>query len=364
MGRRHLGRRLGVAVIAAAALAAGLAGWWPGLPGLPGRDREPARVPVGVWVGPVPVGGWERDRLQAWLDELARQVEMPPLDARPDPANRAVIPGHAGLELDVPASLSAILRARPHSRVELRFRAVPPRTSLDAFPGAPVYHGNRRKRAVSFLVNVAWGEEYLPAMLQRLEEAGVRVTFFPVGRWAASHPAAVAEIARRGHELGNHGYSDALALERAGRDEVLADLRRGAEAVARAAGVPPAEIRFYSTHRGVRTPAVEQAAAAAGVRLIFWSLDTVDWMKPAPAAMARRIAGHARPGDLILMHPTAPTVEALPAMIRGLQRRGLAIVPLGELLSPLPAPDARPALQPLGPAGPVRATGPGPGPAT
>ena len=40
-------------------------------------------------------------------------MKMPPVDARPDPANRAVIPGHAGQELDVEASLEAILRASP-----------------------------------------------------------------------------------------------------------------------------------------------------------------------------------------------------------------------------------------------------------
>lgn len=335
--------RYGLAVaVVMAALWAGLAGW---LPGLRGGDRVPSRVPAGVHVGPVAVGGWSRDRLRAWLEDLAREVKMPPVDARSDPANRAVIPGHAGQELDVEASLDAILRASPGSHVPLRFRVIPPKTTLDAFPGAPIYHGNRRKRAVTFLVNVAWGEEHLKAMLDRLDQAGVRVTFFPVGRWAEEEPDWVLEIARRGHELGNHGYSDALALEGAGRAAVLADLRRGAEAVARAAGVPASRIRFYSTHRGVRTPAIEQAAAEAGVRLIFWSLDTVDWQKPPPAVMARRIVTGARPGDLILMHPTAPTVEALPAMIRGLQRRGFAILPLGELLSAEPTPDPAPAVR-------------------
>lgn len=350
---------LGWIVLIGAAVALGKSGWSPArlLPWVGSGGGLPARVAPDVWVGPVAVGGWSRDRVEAWLADLARQVEMPPEDARPDPANRAVIPGVAGLALDVPASLEAILRAPKGTRAELAFRAVPPRRDLDDFPAEPIYHGNRRKQAVTFLVNVAWGEEYLPAMLDALEQGGARVTFFPVGRWAEAHPDLVAAMARRGHELGNHGYSDSLDLEAAPAAGVLADLRGGAEAVARAAGVDPAAIRFYSTHRGVRTAAVEQAAAEAGVRLIYWSLDTVDWMNPAPEAMARRIVSQAQPGDLILMHPTPVTVQALPAMIRGVQRRGLAVVPLGQLLSPLPVDEGRPAFRPLGPPGPVLAGG-------
>ncbi|QIA26488.1 polysaccharide deacetylase family protein [Thermaerobacter sp. PB12/4term] len=356
-GARRWWWAAGWILLIAAAMALGKAGWSPFrlLPWSGRSDGLPARVAPDVWVGPVAVGGWPRQQVESWLAGLAGQVAMPPEDARLDPANRAVIPGAAGLALDVPASLEAILRAPRGSRVDLAFRALPPRQDLDDFPAGPVYHGNRRKQVVTFLVNVAWGEEYLPAMLDALAQGGARVTFFPVGRWAESHPDLVAAMARGGHELGNHGYSDALDLEGAPAETVLADLRRGAEAVARAAGVDPASIRFYSTHRGVRTAAVEQAAAAAGVRLIYWSLDTVDWMKPAPEAMARRIVTQAQPGDLILMHPTAVTVQALPAMVQGLQRRGLAIVPLGELLSPLPAGEADPAFRPLVPPGPVLA---------
>ena len=355
--RQRWRRALGWLLLIGVAVALGRHGWSPArlLPGRGSPRDLPGRVAPGVWVGPVAVGGWPRERVEAWLGQLAPRVAMPPEDARPDPANRAVIPGLAGLELDEPASLAAILRAPRGSRVDLAFRAIPPRRDLDAFPQAPVYHGNRRKQAVTFLVNVAWGEEHLPAMLDAFDRGGVRVTFFPVGRWAEAHPDLVAAMARRGHELGSHGYSDALDLEGAPAASVLADLRQGVAAVARAAGVEPAAIRFYSTHRGVRTAAVEQAAAEAGVRLIYWSLDTVDWMKPAPAAMARRIVTQARPGDLILMHPTAVTVEALPAMIEGLQRRGLAIVPLGQLLSPWPVDNARPAFRPLGPPAPALA---------
>lgn len=344
-------------LLIAAATALGRAGWSP-LRLLPGMGRPgglPGRVAPDVWVGPVPVGGWSRERVSEWLEELARAVHMPPEDARPDPAQRAVIPGVAGLTLDVDASLQAILWAPPGSRVDLRFRAVPPQKDLDDFPGQPVYHANRRKQAVAFLVNVAWGEEHLPAMLAALEAHGVRVTFFPVGRWAEAHAGLVAEMVRRGHEVGSHGYSDALELEDQPVDGVLADLRRGVEAVSRAAGLDPSAVRFYSTHRGVRTAAVERAAQEAGVRLVYWSLDTVDWMKPPPALMARRIVAAAQPGDLILMHPTPGTVEALPAMIEGLRRRGLVVVPLGQLLAPLPVDDPR--QRPAEPAGPVLAGG-------
>ena len=42
----------------------------------------------------------------------------------------------------------------------------------------------------------------------------------------------------------------------------------------------------------------------------------------------------ARPGSIVLMHETRKeTVEALPAIIRNLQKRGLKLVTVSELLA-------------------------------
>src|ERR1041384_4871041 len=47
-------------------------------------------------------------------------------------------------------------------------------------------------------------------LLRILDEAGVKATFFVLGRVAEEHPEVVREIAAAGHELGTHGYSHTL----------------------------------------------------------------------------------------------------------------------------------------------------------
>jgi polysaccharide deacetylase family protein (PEP-CTERM system associated) len=45
------------------------------------------------------------------------------------------------------------------------------------------------------------------ALLELLAEAGVRATFFVLGKVAEAHPSLAPEIAAAGHEIGTHGYS-------------------------------------------------------------------------------------------------------------------------------------------------------------
>ncbi len=47
-------------------------------------------------------------------------------------------------------------------------------------------------------------------LLDVLDEAGVRATFFVLGNVAEAHPALVREVARRGHEIGSHTHSHDL----------------------------------------------------------------------------------------------------------------------------------------------------------
>ena len=47
-------------------------------------------------------------------------------------------------------------------------------------------------------------------LLDALDEAGVRATFFVLGNVAGAYPGLVREVARRGHEIGSHTHSHEL----------------------------------------------------------------------------------------------------------------------------------------------------------
>jgi len=60
---------------------------------------------------------------------------------------------------------------------------------------------------VSFLINVAWGNEYLPDILATLKKQNVKASFFLEGRWVQKNPELAKMIVEAGHEVGNHSYT-------------------------------------------------------------------------------------------------------------------------------------------------------------
>ena len=68
------------------------------------------------------------------------------------------------------------------------------------------------------------------------------------------------------------------------------------------------------------------------LRLGLWSLNTADYTGRPKDEIVRLVLGSARPGSVILMHSGMPnTVEALPEIIEGLQKRGYSFVRLEDL---------------------------------
>ena len=189
-----------------------------------------------------------------------------------------------------------------------------------------VYYAGSSEQGVSLMFNVYWGEEELTGILGVLDEYGVKATFFLGGSWADDHVSLVREIAARGHELGTHGYfhrdHDKLSYA-----QNLEEIRTSAELIARISG---ASVSLFAPPSGAYGEATVDAADALGLKTVLWSKDTIDWRdKDAPLCFRRATEG-AEGGDLILMHPMAHTLEALPDILSYYQAHGLHVIPVGE----------------------------------
>ena len=192
----------------------------------------------------------------------------------------------------------------------------------------PYRCGAENSDRISLSFNVDWGEEYLPELLDCLAENGVRATFFLTGRWCDEHPQLAADIAAAGHELGNHGYSHASPNASA-EAEIIDEISRTEEAVRQAAGVTT---RLYAPPSGEAEEHVLAAAEQAGYCTVLWSVDTVDWQQPAADTVVSRVSEGLRGGAIILAHPTACTLEALPRVIAEAREKGYRFVTVSENL--------------------------------
>lgn len=192
----------------------------------------------------------------------------------------------------------------------------------------PVYSGSPEKKQIALTFNVFWGEEYIPGILDILNENGVRATFFLGGTWTEEHPRLAARIARAGQEIESHGYSHPH-VDHLSEEANLREIQKAEEVIVRYTGVKPA---FFAPPYGESGPAVLRAAERAGYRTVLWTADTVDWQRPDPSVIVQRVLQKAGPGCIVLMHPTAPTLHALPAIIADLKRQGYELVDLKTML--------------------------------
>jgi len=192
----------------------------------------------------------------------------------------------------------------------------------------PYYNGNRDSKNVSLMVNVYWGNEFIPEMLQIFKEKGVAVTFFIGGMWAERYPDLLLDIKNAGHELGNHGYfhKDQDKLDFKGNYDEINVAGNMIESVT---GIKPV---LFAPPSGAFNSDTLRAAETLGYSTIMWSKDTIDWRDKDADLIYKRATKNPHGGDLILMHPTQMTVKALEKIIDFYQQNGFNLVTVSKNL--------------------------------
>jgi peptidoglycan/xylan/chitin deacetylase (PgdA/CDA1 family) len=84
---------------------------------------------------------------------------------------------------------------------------------------------------------------------------------------------------------------------------------------------------------GAHDATSDAAAGQAGLSVIIWDVDTLDWKTKSADATVAAVASGTRPGSIVLMHDTHPTsVDAVPAMIADLKAKGYTFVTVTDSL--------------------------------
>jgi peptidoglycan/xylan/chitin deacetylase (PgdA/CDA1 family) len=160
-----------------------------------------------------------------------------------------------------------------------------------------------------------------PAVLELLDAANARATFFLVGEQVERRPSLAAEIVAAGHEIGVHGYRHTLLLRRTPW-ALAEDLARATDVIGTATG---ANAATYRPPYGVFSAAGIALARRHGWLPLLWSRWGRDWTRRAtPAGIARLATRNIAAGDIVLLHDAdfyssagswANTAAALPMII-------------------------------------------------
>jgi probable sporulation protein (polysaccharide deacetylase family) len=262
------------------------------------------------------------------IQEKAKSIYVAPVNAKIDHVWKA-IPGYNGIELKVEETYQQAMKHRDKHSISWITREVEPTIQLADFGPYPIYKGNPNKPMVSIMINVAWGNEYIPSMLSTLKKHDVKATFFFDGSWLSKHLEIARLISQDGHELSNHAYSH-RNMSKLSRNETYKEIAKTQHLLKEKLNV---DNSLFAPPSGDFNQETVEVAAQLQLRTVLWTLDTVDWRNPSMQAIMNRISSRIEPGSLILMHPTSAAAQALPHIIDVIQQKDLYIGTVSETIS-------------------------------
>ncbi|MFO1456175.1 MAG: polysaccharide deacetylase family protein [Steroidobacteraceae bacterium] len=175
--------------------------------------------------------------------------------------------------------------------------------------------------------------EHTPLILDLLDEAGAKATFFVQGDQAAALPHLVREVHGRGHQLGNHAYSHA-SVRRIGSILHVAEVQRTQRLLEDITGerLP----RCYRPPFGDWSLLEFAWLTMRRYQFVFWSMDSDDSnIRDADSLVAHVTNKEPTAGEIMLFHEDYPqTVAALPRVLEQLAVRGLSPVRVRDLRGP------------------------------
>lgn len=192
-----------------------------------------------------------------------------------------------------------------------------------------IYQGNTESNNICLMINVYWGNEYIAKMLETLEENDVKTTFFIGGSWAEDYPEILKEIYDGGHEIANHAYSHPDLKEKS-LETNKTEISKTTDIIKELLNV---EMTLFAPPSGSYSETTLQVAKELGYTTIMWTRDTIDWRDQDRELIYSRAVKNAAGGDLILMHPTKETANALPDIIKTLKDQGFNLTTVSETIA-------------------------------
>lgn len=136
-------------------------------------------------------------------------------------------------------------------------------------------------------------------------------------------------IAEAGHELGNHSYTHP-DMSKISSSKIHEEIVKTNDVIEATTGK---QITLLAPPSGYFNNEVVKIAAQQKLKTVIWSVDTIDWQKPSPDTLLKRVTGKVHNGALILMHPTEVTTNSLERLITEIKNKGYKIDTVSDMLS-------------------------------
>lgn len=235
----------------------------------------------------------------------------------PTPALKATFALHGAAALGtlaLPAAWPWALGALAANHALLTVAGLLPRSTLlgpnlTRLPGAAAARGE-----IALTIDDGPDPEVTPRVLDLLDAAGARASFFCIGWRARENRGLCREIVARGHRVENHGDSHSKAFSAFGPGRMKADIAAAQATLADITGQAP---RFFRATAGLRNPFLDPVLATLDLRLAAWTRRGYDTREPRADVVLGRLTRGLSAGDILLMHDghAARTPDGLPVIL-------------------------------------------------
>lgn len=171
---------------------------------------------------------------------------------------------------------------------------------------------------------------YSDTILDVLAKHNAKATFFMNGYKVRRYADQVRRMVNEGHQIANHTYNHPY-LTKLSDAKIRQELNATAEAFTEVTGVTGGDTGFF-----LRPPYGDynkRVTAAAGVPVIWCTLDSGDWKYQSAARLVSYTGSNAKDGDIVIMHEThKSTAQGLDALLDALEAKGFEFVTVEDLL--------------------------------
>lgn len=179
-----------------------------------------------------------------------------------------------------------------------------------------LWRGPGEARGVALTFDDGPSPSSTPKILDLLDAAKAKATFFVIGKKAEKHPELVREILARGHAVALHSYAHHRLFSLKSARYVRDDLKRAIEVLSAITGDKPALFRPPIGHSN---PTIARVVKELGLEVVGWSVRALDGLAAAdPKAVAARVKRGLRDGAIVLMHDAAEREDREPASVAAL----------------------------------------------
>lgn len=184
-----------------------------------------------------------------------------------------------------------------------------------------IYAGNQESGKVALMINVYWGTEFIEPILEVLAKYDAKATFFVGKVWVENNEDLLNKIIDGGHEIGNHG-SNHKEHGKLSYDQNYKEIDDCSKIVDNISGI---KMNLFAPPGGSYNKDTVKSAEKLGYKTILWTKDTIDWRDQDASLIISRATSGVASGDLILMHPTRCTLEALENIILEIKSKKLTL---------------------------------------